>query len=388
MIWFPCTYHILIVFHCLFLPLACKYSLNDRGQWKVVIESLSIRVEAIGLLGWNHLESEPSLRREADLLTKKFMSMAVQMRKDLQMDSWLHEPKSSWKFSMYKEVRSVEAFGYYQLAQLRGDDPKKADEVSIGYYEKAKVLRNLIGDTALAKSIESTIAAVKTGFGGEGKAVTRTKDGVSVIAEGGENKASYLERSREIYQLSIQNDGEGSEITIKKGAVLAKVLSLSNRRIEGERLAAKLVKTGRLVHGIDHECTEFAQDILEECKQRFVAVNSPGLMGKNFLFLRYEDNGEKCVVQGPMAGTKAESPDEEMTYTYPSFVVIPKMSCPVFCRGLQKASHLNGMLGEVRGIGKDKVGAIRYEVHFDQSIKPVLIKPANLRICLELPNEE
>jgi hypothetical protein len=60
----------------------------------------------------------------------------------------------------------------------------------------------------------------------------------------------------------------------------------------------------------------------------------------------------------------------------------------VICHGLTSASHLNGKLGEGRAFHNDRNG-IRLAVHFEtKRLKPSLVKPENLRIAFDLPNEE
>jgi hypothetical protein len=51
---------------------------------------------------------------------------------------------------------------------------------------------------------------------------------------------------------------------------------------------------------------------------------------------------------------------------------------------LVSASQLNGELGEVRGVKESETG-IRLAVHFKK--KSALVKPENLRITFELPDE-
>jgi hypothetical protein len=59
----------------------------------------------------------------------------------------------------------------------------------------------------------------------------------------------------------------------------------------------------------------------------------------------------------------------------------------VICHGLVSASHLNGELGDVRDVKKNETG-IRLAVHFEKKgAKSALVKPENLRIVFELPDE-
>ena len=60
-----------------------------------------------------------------------------------------------------------------------------------------------------------------------------------------------------------------------------------------------LATTSRRVHGPDHELTKQADKLLKKCKPLF--VNVMGKPNEFFYALRYTDNGENCVVTGPVA---------------------------------------------------------------------------------------
>ena len=60
----------------------------------------------------------------------------------------------------------------------------------------------------------------------------------------------------------------------------------------------------------------------------------------------------------------------------------------MICNGLVSASHLNGELGEVRNIQEKNEHGIRCAVYFEKKgVKSALVKPENLRIAFELPDE-
>ena len=112
--------------------------------------------------------------------------------------------------------------------------------------------------------------------------------------------------------------------------------------------------------------------------------------------LRYIENGDKCVLQGPLAKPRLEEAEEIKTIVVESDKVLILPGVPVVCHGLKNASHLNGKIGDVPGYGKGKMGdvrrefgnggAFRYSVHFeDESLKPCLVKPENVRVLFDLP---
>jgi hypothetical protein len=106
---------------------------------------------------------------------------------------------------------------------------------------------------------------------------------------------------------------------------------------------------------------------------------------KEFQALRYENNGEICVVTGPI--TNPRNVDDERIHHIENHCIIPDKGCPVICHGLVSSSHLNGELGEVRNVKRDVTG-IRLAVHFEKKgVRSALVKPANLRIAFELPSK-
>ena len=153
--------------------------------------------------------------------------------------------------------------------------------------------------------------------------------------------------------------------------------------IEAERLVTKLSTISRRVHGPDHKITIKADELLDICKERYVIVLPEN---KPFQALRYENDGEICVVQGPII--EPRQVDDERLYCVESHLIHPVVGCPVICHGLVSASHLNGELGEVRNVEENETGTTRLAVHFEKKgVKSALVKPENLRIAFELPSE-
>ncbi len=105
-----------------------------------------------------------------------------------------------------------------------------------------------------------------------------------------------------------------------------------------------------------------------------------------YVALRYENDGQNLIFAGPFQ-TYDDDEEEWKTFCIASALAVPMPGCTIICHGLSNASHLNGKLGEVRSEAKDKSNGNRLVVHFeDKSLKPVAIKPENLRIAFELPS--
>ena len=180
----------------------------------------------------------------------------------------------------------------------------------------------------------------------------------------------------------MKTHGSTSEATLQSGSTYATELFQAHRGIEAERLIVKLAASSHRVHGPGHNCTIRLDEKVKECKSRYVIVMPDD---KPFQALRYENGGEMCVVTGPIKQPRQE--EDERIFHVANNLVIP-LKCPVICHGLVSESHLNGELGEVRAYHKNRTG-FRLEVHFEKTnLKPASVKPENLRISFELPNEE
>ena len=160
---------------------------------------------------------------------------------------------------------------------------------------------------------------------------------------------------------------------------LATTLEKAHHSIEAERLLTKLVAISKRVHGPDHNVTKEAESNLQRCKVRCVRINSR--IGV-FQALRYEEDGKKCVVQGPIANPR--NIQEGGTLTVDSSDVLRfALGTPVVCDGLKKATHLNGKVGDLRYWDEDNEC---YKVHFEGGGLESM-RAKFLRILFELPEE-
>ena len=196
------------------------------------------------------------------------------------------------------------------------------------------------------------------------------------------------------------------------GMTLVLALQSKFRAIECERLLGEMITKSCRLNGPNHDVTIWFKKNLVEIKgrkvmvfpprSRFREVNCP--LGNECMYeaLRYVENGDKCVVRGPYV--KMNCSYEESSNVKTETIVVEKYKylilpgVPVVCQGLKNASHLNGKIGDVRSYGKGKMGdmwrefhnggAFRYCVHFeDESLKPCLVKPENVRILFDLPDK-
>jgi hypothetical protein len=187
------------------------------------------------------------------------------------------------------------------------------------------------------------------------KYASNDKDAFSTVT------SSMMQKQKNDYEQSLTTFGMNSQGTIRSGLGYAFLLWSKNRLIEAERVAIKVAAASRQVHGPHHKITIEADEMLVKCKERFAIVLPECQM---FQALRYENDGEICVVTGPV--TEPRRVDDERIYRVDNNLIRPVIECPVICHGLVSASHLNGELGEVTKFKRDVSGRIlRMGVHFE-----------------------
>jgi len=209
--------------------------------------------------------------------------------------------------------------------------------------------------------------------------VRRGGDDVNVAV----NASTLLQGTRHNYEFALKTYGSTSETTLRSGFNYVRELVQAHRGIQAERLIVKLAAISRRVHGPEHNCSTSLDEMVKKCKSRYVIVMPDH---KPFQALRYENDGEICVVTGPINQPGGE--DDERIFYVANNLVIPAKVCPVICHGLVSASHLNGELGVVRAVSNNITG-FRLGVHFEKThLKSAWVKPENLRISFELPSKE
>jgi hypothetical protein len=355
------------------------YGFSGNGMWdKVkVMSGLRHKMKILIQVVCSNFPREDveTLKVEFEMLIKKLLSMVDQTKKDLNMSGWLHMPPTSLEYQYYKLLcGDYEAFVYTSLGALASFDQTEASyKRSIKNYQKAKAFYNLLGLEDKARSIESSIAMVKD-------CLARCDgDDVNVAV----NASALLKGVRYNYEFALKTHGLTSEATLESGLWYVTELVQAHSGIEAERLIVKLAATSQRVHGPEHNFSISLDEKVKECKSRYVIVLPDD---KPFQVLQYENDGEICVVTGPIKQPRQE--DDERIFHVASDLLLPILGCPVICHGLTSASHLNGKLGEGRAIHNSRNG-IRLAVHFEyKSLKPSLVKPENLQIAFDLPNEE
>ena len=282
-----------------------------------------------------------------------------------------------------------EAYAYYKQLGRRARNSGGGLEIEMMRLKRARAIYNLVGMNEEFQQMDTFISMYtdtpNKQAANDGYASSSTVTS-SIISPALTN--SMLHISSEMYKRFQHIHGIDSTDTIKAGLNYAKALQ-SVTCIEAERLVTKLAAISRRVHGPDHKITTESDKLLKECKVRYVLV----LPEKHKIFqaLRYENDGEICVVTGPITMPERNK-DDERTYRVENNLIVPTefcTMCPVICHGLVSASHLNGELGEVRNMKPYEAETTRLAVRFEKKgMKSALVKPENLRIAFELPDEE
>ena len=266
-----------------------------------------------------------------------------------------------------KDLQAVEAKAYNNLGHIAlVEGTKESAKTAMEYFEKYRDICEAAGWTTGVTSSEYNIACAKAKY------------------EGGSDKITeeILEKFQKAYKQSVEKFGQESSATIKSGIFLVTTLKKAFHRIEAERLLTKLVAICKRVHGPEHDITKRVDSNLQNCKVRCVKISSR--IGV-FQALRYEEDGEKCVMQGPIAKPRNIQEEETLTIDNTSDVLRFPLGTPVVCNGLKKATHLNGKIGDIRSYDEDNEC---YKVHFeDEGLEPWSLRAKFLRVVFELHEE-
>jgi hypothetical protein len=352
------------------------YGHEGNGKWDKmkVIDSLHRKILMLAVHG-NEAD-----RTEKTLLINQLLDRIAQMKKELNMSRWIHKPHDSEEYKYYIMLcGTYEAFAHSELGRIVWLDVSEEgftgenEKIMLQHIKKARAIYNLVGMNDNAQRMDTIISVCTVN-----KQAANDED-----ASSSTERNSVLQIIKSTYERYLNTQGMNSAVTIESGLYYAKSLRDANNFVEAERLVTQLATISRRVHGPDHRITIEAAELLQLCKERYVVVPPDG---QQFQALRYKNEGEICIVTGPV--TEPRNTADERSYHIANSQVIPKKGCTVICNGLVSASHLNGELGEVRDFKPDGAG-IRLAVHFEKkSLKSAFIKPENLRIAFELPSEK
>jgi hypothetical protein len=352
------------------------YGHEESSKWDKMKVMAALRVKIKALSERITDKANESIEVEITLLINQLLDIVKQTKKDINMSRWIHMPHDSEEYQYYRGLCNYEAFAYKALGGMfLRDSSEEGFKVMITNFKKARAIYNLVGMNDDFQQIDALILML-TSEGTLSTVTSSTNQQSASVA-----KSSMLQILKNDYEQSLNMQGINSDTTIHTGLHYAQQLRVANHFIEAERIAERLATASRQVHGPHHNTTIDADEFLKKCKERFVWVWPEEEL---FQALRYENGGEICVIKGPI--TEPRQVDGERVHRVESNHILPAERCPVICHGLVSASHLNGELGVARDVKTSGAG-IRIAVHFEKK-KSALVKPENLRIAFELPNEK
>jgi len=245
----------------------------------------------------SNTEHPHELVAELEMYSKTLLKMAIQMKKDMKMDRWVHLPKSSVEYSLYSMLTGdFEARGYDLLGwkMVHFDESNEGrDNTALKHLVKARTMYNLLaGYNKYSKVVDRLIDLLK------GKHI--------VDPNTGETSETHLLAAKDTYENSIKDPNSIMESSIQHGLNYATMLCNSKRVIEAERLLNKLAADSRRIHGPEHNCTRPANELLLLCQTRHVYILPDCDEEQVFQALRYENEGEICVVKGPLSRPRNE----------------------------------------------------------------------------------
>lgn len=268
--------------------------------------------------------------------------------------------------SLPGDVQMIEGHAYNNLGQIAyREGTKESAKTAIEYFEKYREICEEADYAAGVTIAGSNLAKAKAKY--EGRNSTSDME--------------IVEKYRKAYKQRIGSKGQEHTATLDAGAALAVALKNAHHGIEAERLLTKLVSISMRAHGPDHQITKSAKSDLQKIKVRRVRIKHQN--GRTYQALRYEEDGEKCVIQGPIA--KPRNIQAERTFSIASEGIIFKPGTPVICDGLKASTNLNGKMGDVRFYDEDIEG---FKIYFEEEgLEPWPVKAKFLRILFELPEE-
>ena len=330
------------------------------------------KLKVLAALRTKVMASKPPEREE---LNNKLLSMIDKTKNELNMSRWVHMPKDSEEYLYYKTLcGNYEAFFNDDLGAIL---KRAGNPIAITHFKKARAICNLLGMTETAKRLDCKISlyssAVEAAANNDSEATAKMTN-------------TMLPTFRNDYEHNLNTIGVNSLDTILSGWNYARALRFACHCIEAERLLTKLATISRSVLGPHHKLTIEVDEYLENCKLRQV-LSFPDK--HTFHALRYENNGDICVIQGPIF--EPRNMEDERIYHVAKNLMMPNKGCVVICCGLVSASYLNGELGDVRDWKYDSATkGVRLAVHFQKNkgVKSALVKPENVRIAFELPSKD
>ena len=193
-------------------------------------------------------------------------------------------------------ITIIESSVYNRLGQIALVEDLDGYKKAIKYFEKCRDLANAVHYSEGVAIANNNIIGTKKVY---------RKDFSS---------DEYLKQALAFYQLQIDVSGQDSIDTIKAALNVAIALKGTNQRRQAEELLSKLIEISERVHGGEHNITK----LIESERVQKVAIGV-GKEWKLFKFVKLEENGNNCIVQGPIL--KPRYIQDEKVFTVASDIV-------------------------------------------------------------------
>jgi len=193
-------------------------------------------------------------------------------------------------------ITIIESSVYNRLGQITLVEDFDGYKKAIKYFEKCRDLANAVHYSQGVAIANNNILGTKKVYG---------KDISS---------DEYLKRAHAFHQLQVDVSGQDSIDTIKAGLNVAIALKGTNQRRQAEELLSELVEISKRFHGPEHNITK----LIESERVQKVAIGV-GKEWKLFKFVKLKEDGNNCIVQGPIL--EPRSIQSEKMFTVASDIV-------------------------------------------------------------------
>ena len=304
------------------------------------------------------ISSDEQYRREGEYVCSKMLSIIEQMKQNSSLERYKKRYIAASNMDLGDFFRRIGSNDYLEKA-------KKHYILSKDLYEELGEENDKMSVMILERKICRVVAKMRG-------------------TEPEVNAAEDVVYWRKVYK-HFKSSDEADLTRIDDGIDLALALHNAHHSIESERFLTKLMQICHRVHGQDHRSTGKTLAALERVKTRLINIGNDVC----YQALRYENDGESIVVQGPYSLTK-RNVEEEKVLTVESKDVIPRRGTPVIVHSVpeESISHLNGKIGDIRAYSEDEDDRT-CEIHFEEEeLDPAFVKLENLRILFNLPETE
>ena len=194
-------------------------------------------------------------------------------------------------------IAIIESSVYNRLGQITLVEDFDGYKKAIKYFEKCRDLAKAVHYSEGVAIADNNIIGTKKVYG-----------------KGGISSDEYLKQAQAFYKLQFDVSGQGCVDTLKAGLNVAIALKGTNQRRQAEELLSKLLEISKRCHGPDHNITK----LIESERVQKVAIGV-GKEWKLFKFVKFKEDGNNCIVKGPILETRCIQ-DEKM-FTVASDIV-------------------------------------------------------------------